>query len=262
MKQSLIVVCTLISLSARAWVVSAGQDIRELSKFRPSLSVYTEMNKFFLKNGSSTNASNYVENFINGIHSAMILEAGNSVSKKLNESSCVSASEVAFPEHLTKLADNELKQNFEENFLKVQSYACLGRINLDRLFEVLMSENFQKSAVPGLKAITTNPSNNQVCIKTSMMLIGDSEYCLTKNVLKSKNQYFIHAFNESNGRDATAQIYFKETINVLTQLENGEASLYTLMYMRGPDLSFRPVVKSTVNSQQKKINELLINMSK
>jgi len=120
-----------------------------------------------------------------------------------------------------------------------------------------MSEAFQRKVINGLKTISVTPSNNRACVETSIFGLGTSRYCLTKNVLRTKNQYIIHSFNEENIADPSAPIYFKETINVITQLASGEISLYNLMYARGPDLSFRSVVKSKAKKQQDAVTTLL-----
>lgn len=248
--------------SAQAWQVQTNANENWLLQQKAKPSVYSEMNKYFIENDSSNNAFGYVENFVLALHKLMVGETKAAISSKLSASACHSSTEVSFPERLTTQYNFSSKKEFEDSFLKVQSYACLGKLNLDKVFETLMSEAFQRKAINGLKNISVNQKDNRACVETSIFGLGTSRYCLTKSVLRTKNQYIIHSFNEENISDPSAPIYFKETINVLTQLPSGEVSYYNLMYARGPDLSFRSIVKSKATQQQEAVTHLLIEMAK
>lgn len=248
--------------SAQAWQVQTNANENWLLQQKAKPSVYSEMNKYFIENDPSNNALGYVLSFVPALHKLIVGETKSAIALKLSASDCNSSTEVSFPETLTNQHSFSSKNEFEESFLKVQSYACLGKLNLDKVFETLMSEAFQRKAINGLKDISVNPKDNRACVETSIFGLGTSRYCLTKNVLRTKNQYIIHSFNEENVSEPSAPIYFKETINVLTQLPNGEVSIYNLMYARGPDLSFRSIVKSKATQQQEAVTHLLIEMAK
>lgn len=248
--------------SAQAWQVQTNTNENWLLQQKAKPSVYSEMNKYFIENGDSNTALAYVENFVPAMHKLMVGETKAAISFKLNGPSCNSSTEVSFPEKLTSQYNFYSKKEFEESFLKVQSYACLGKLNIDKVFETLMSEAFQRKAINGLKNISVNQEDNKACVETSIFGLGTSRYCLTKNVLRTKNQYIIHSFNEENISDPSAPIYFKETINILTRLPSGEVSFYNLMYARGPDLSFRSIVKSKATKQQEAVTQLLMKMAK
>lgn len=248
--------------SAQAWQVQTNANENWLLQQKAKPSVYSEMNKYFIENDPSNNALGYVLSFVPALHKLIVGETKSAIALKLSASDCNSSTEVSFPETLTNQHNFSSKNEFEGSFLKVQSYACLGKLNLDKVFETLMSEAFQRKAINGLKDISVNPKDNRACVETSIFGLGTSRYCLTKNVLRTKNQYIIHSFNEENVSEPSAPIYFKETINVLTQLPNGEVSIYNLMYARGPDLSFRSIVKSKATQQQEAVTHLLIEMAK
>lgn len=262
MIKKLIILASLSVSTANAWQVQKSQDQNWLLLLKAQPSVYEEMNKFFVKNDGAYNASAYIESFIPTLHRAMVSEANSSLLAKTSQATCSNTTEVSFPELLTTKYKFSGKDDFERNFLKVQSYTCLGKLNLDKVFETLMSEAFQQKAINGLKKISSNQNTNNVCVETQIFGLGTSRYCLTKNVLRTQNQYIIHSYNEENVSKPTAPIYFKETINVLTQLSNGEVSFYNLMYARGPDLAFRGMVKKKATKQQEAVTQLLIEMAK
>lgn len=260
-KKLFILVSISVSVS-NAWQVQTNTNDTWLLQQKAKPSVFSEMNKYFTENDPSNNAIAYVQNFVPTIHKLMVGETKSSLSRKLSTPDCNSSTDVSFPETLTGQYNFSSKNDFEESFLKVESYACLGKLNLDKVFETLMSEAFQRKAINGLKNISVNPEDNWACVETSIFGLGTSRYCLTKNVLRTKNQYIIHSFNEENISAPSAPIYFKETINVLTQLSNGEVSFYNLMYARGPDLAFRGMVKKKATKQQEAVTQLLIEMAK
>lgn len=247
-----------VSMNAFAWQVTQDNSPNWLLSIEAAPSVYAEMNKYFLKEDPSTDARAYVENFVETLHLNMVQETQSFMDRKLAQPGCAPSTQVSFPEQLTSKYNLNSKEEFESNFLKVESYACLGKLDLDRVFETLMSEAFQRKAINGLKAIQLNQSTNQACVETKIFGLGTSRYCLTKHVQKKQNQYIIQSFNETNVNNPSAPVYFKETINVITRLTNGEISLYNLMYARSVDLSFRGIVKGKVEAQQNSVRTYLI----
>lgn len=251
-------ILTSVSINAWAWQVTQNSHPNWLMSIEAIPSVYAEMNNYFLQEDPSTDARAYVENFIETIHANMVQETQAFMDSKSTQPGCVPSTQVSFPNQLTSKYSFNSKEEFESNFLKVESYTCLGKLDLDRVFETLMSESFQRKAINGLKAIQLNQDTNQACVETKIFGLGTSRYCLTKHVQKKQNQYIIQSFNEANVNNPSAPVYFKETINVITRLANGEISLYNLMYARSVNLSFRGVVKSKVAAQQEDVRTYLI----
>lgn len=247
-----------VFINAFAWQTVQSNNPNWLASIEAAPSVYNEMNKYFLKEDPATDATAYVQNFVPALHQIMVRETQNFMINKVSQPGCTPATRVSFPTQLTSEFNFTSKHDFESNFLKVESYTCLGKLDLDRVFETLMSEAFQRKAINGLKAIQLNQNTNQACVETKIFGLGTSRYCLTKHVQKTQNQYVIQSFNETNVNNPTAPVYFKETINVITRLANGEISLYNLMYARSIDLSFRSMVKSKVESQQEDVRTFLI----
>lgn len=247
-----------VSENANAWRVDHSSDNNWLTNIIATPSVYAEMNKYFKEEDPSHDALPYVQSFVPAVHSIMVNETYEFINDKVEQPGCVPSIDVSFPEQITQKFDFDSKNEFEGHFLKVESYTCLGKLDLDKVFETLMSESFQRKAINGLKSIQLNQANNQACVETKIFGLGTSHYCLTKRVQKNEDQYIIQSFNEQNLNDPDAPVYFKETINVITRLPNGEISLYNLMYARGPDLSFKGVIRGKVKDQQENVRKYLV----
>ncbi|AZZ37740.1 hypothetical protein CIK05_13345 [Bdellovibrio sp. qaytius] len=219
------------------------------------------MSQFFAKEKSPETKA-YVESFIPTMHTKIVNEAQASVEGKIARSSCSSSSDISFPESLTSKVHFDSKDEFEANFIKVATYDCLGKVNINKVFETLMSESYQRKAINGLQSIKLNQAENQTCVEVHIFGLGSSHYCVTQDILRTENQYIIHSYNDDNIGSPDTPIYFKETITVITQLPSGDASIYTLMYARGPELSFRGVIHSKIEEQQASAVKFLIEGSK
>lgn len=253
----------LSSFNAQAWIIQSNDNTREwLLQQQPKTSVYQEMNKYFTENDPKTDAKPYIKSFISNVHQSLVTEADNSLAHKLNEPSCKSATKISYPKSLTSQYNFKSKVNFEKEIIKIQSYDCLGQLNVHRVFDVLMSPDFQKDAVDGMKAASADQKNNRVCQRISLFPFGTSSVCFTQNVLLKGNQYVIHSFNEENINNPSAIAYYRDSITVITQLKNGEVSIYNLGYARGPDLPFHSVVESVIKKQQKTLIEKLIQQAR
>lgn len=252
----------LTALSAKAWQISVTEDPYWLKNIKAKPSVFVEMNKYFSERNPNVDAKPYVETFIPEMHQRMIYETEAFFQNRQMLTSCSPLVEVTFPSALTTKFNFDSKNEFEKDFLKVESNVCLGKLDINKVFETLMSEDFQRKAINGLQNIQISKADNSACIKTKIFAIGTSNFCLTKQVLRTQNQYIIQSFNELNNHSPSLPVYFKESINVITQLPDGEISLYNLMYARGPDLSFRSIIRSKVQDQQEKVRRFLIEGAK
>lgn len=255
---ALIFILVSTSVNAFAWQVQEIDNQNWLTWIRAKPSVFNEINKYFKAEDSSNDATEYIQEFVPAMHDKMVDETYSFMNAKAAQSACKPSIDVSFPEQITEKHAFDSIKDFESNFLKVESYTCLGKLDLDKVFETLMSESFQRKAINGLKNIKLDPSTNKACVETKIFGLGTSNYCLTKNVQKTVGQYVIQSFNEENLNKPDAPVYFKETINVITRLPNGEISLYNLMYARSVDLSFTGVIRSKVKEQQDEVKKYLI----
>lgn len=226
--------------------------------------VYTEMYGYFKKD-SSKQAQAYVADFIPNFHSRM---ADRALNVAQNQSgACKPYVKSETPKQVSNGFNFETKVAFEGKFLKIESVACLGKLDIEKVFQTLMSERYQRAVIDGLQSIRFLPENRVCVIANTSMLSLD--YCVTKQVLKSKTQYIIQSFNEKNcqtGSDncGADKIYFKDTINIITKLPNGEISFYNLMFARGkafPGL-FSGAVRSNADKAYEISRDNLINFSR
>lgn len=260
--KSIFVILSFFSFSAQAWIIEKGDPSYWLMAQKPVPSVYTEMNQYFTDFFPATNAEAYIHHFITSMHSSLVNEAESALSKKLKEPSCKSDIKVSYPEILTKGHESKGARSFELEVLKIQSYDCLGKIDLHKVFNTLMSDQFQKDSIDGLELIETNKKPNQVCQKVSIFPFGTSHFCFTQHILATPNQYIIHSFNEENVDEPSAPAYYRETVTVFTKLSNDEVSVYNLAYARGPDMPGHFIVKKVLTSRQQKSIQNLIESAK
>lgn len=257
MKKYLLSVAILVSIN-----VQAEQDPIEWLKTVPvTESVHTEMYKYFAEEDPSNKQVNaYIANFIPQFHNQMANETANFLQQLANSNSCKPAIEVSFPKQLTNGFAFDSKEDFESNFVKVESNACLGKLNIDKVFQTLMSEKFQRNVIDGLKAIQF-PSANRVCVATKTFFLS-TNYCVTKQFFKTQTQYVIQSFNDANNGNQD-KIYFKDTINVITQLPNGDVSFYNLMYARSKGISglVKGGILSNAKETYEKVRANLIGLS-
>lgn len=248
--------------TALAWQIQKNADSNWLDAQQAKPSVYQEMNKYFVEIELPTQAIPYTQYFIKFMHQKIVTETTNSLKAKLSQASCIPSSSVSFPETLTLKHNFEAKIGFEKEIVKTQSYDCLGKLNLDKVFFTFMSEKFQSQAIKDLDYIHINESTNTVCHKVSIFMFGQTHFCFTQNVLANEKQYIVHSFNEKNIGDPKARVYYRESVSVFTQLPDGEVSLYNLAYGRGPDLPFHGVVEKLVKNQQEFFIQKLIESAK
>ena len=258
----LFIILTTFCVTAQAWVIDKGDSSKWLVSRAPAPSVYSEMNKYFIDYHPGTDARAYVSHFITSMHVSLVNEAEYTLAKKLKETTCSSDIKVTFPETLTQGYNFQGQHEFESEVLKIQSYDCLGKLNLHTVFETLMSDAFQRKTIDGLKFILSNQKNNQVCQKVSIFPLGTSHYCFTQHILATSNQYIIHSYNEANIEQPSAPAYFREAVTIFTQLPNGEVSVYNLAYARGPDLPVHSIVKKVITQRQQTSIQDLIETAK
>lgn len=253
LNKTLLALFTLTAFNAQAWIIQSGDADTWLLNLKAKPSVYTEMNKYFEENDPQTDATPYIKSFIPAVHQALVAEAQNSIPQLVDQSQCQSMTKISYPKAITHQYGFKSKINFEKEILKIQSYNCLGKLNVHKVFETLMSAEFQKEAVDGMKEVTVDQKTNQICQRISMFPLGTTNFCFTQNILLNDNQYIIHSYNEENNDSPSIVAYFREAITVITQLENSEVSIYNLALGRGPDLPFHSIVEKIVSRQQNKI---------
>lgn len=248
----------LLSSTAHAWVISSGDFSTWQAQLVPKPEVLVEVQNFFTqeKKEASEAQKLYASEFVQTIHTDFSSRVKqiliNAENPKLK---CKPQSQVEFPGRLTQ---NLLGASFESEALRIEAMDCLGKLDHHKVFNVLMSDEFQKQTVTGLKKIQTREDINQVCQDTKIFGIGNSSYCLTQQIWANDSTYVIQSFNEVNNAGAESSVYFREVYTVIKKLSSGEVLFYNLAIGRGPKLPFHFIVKSTVKSEQAKVIESLI----
>ncbi|MBC7420713.1 MAG: hypothetical protein H7328_08290 [Bdellovibrio sp.] len=235
---------------ANAWQVDSGDYNLWASQIKPISSVTQQIHLFWDRNNQSDNPMDYIQNFAGDVQKKIFTEMKTSYT-------CGNEIKVDF---LSSVLSNSpvMARKFEEGFLRIESLNCLGKLNLDKVFKVFMSNEFQQKTIQGLKKITSDENKNIVCQETSIFSIGKSSYCFTQHIWKNDSKYVIHSFNETNAPGIDAAVYFREVITVFEQLPSQDIVVYNLAYGRGPDLSFKSIVKGVIKSQQESLITELI----
>lgn len=256
--------CFLIAASAQmvqAWqIISGGPYNAWQASLTDVSSVSAQINLYF-QNLQQPNAGSYAVALPglmkNKLFSEMLMMMNTS---DLANSICRPQSMIDFP---VKLFSNSpaYAQDFEKEVLAVRTLDCLPELNLDKVFNTLMSDDFQKQSIKGLKAISSNQTTNLVCQQTKVFGIGKSDYCFTQHIWKDTDTYVIHSFNETNKAGIESPVYFREVITVLKKLKNNQIVFFNLAYGRGPDLSFHGIVKNVVKKQQVELVNALVSES-
>jgi len=262
-KKILIVLALVSHQQAFAWTINTDSFQKWTTSLQPKLSVQKQIEMFFSDQNidhTQDEVQKYIPNFIQHTHQEFTQKVIDILNHAENPSlKCSNQTEIDFPETITQ---NKTGEEFESEALFVESMDCLGQLDHNKVFKTLLSDEFQKKSVNGLKEIRTDETKNLVCQKTNVFPIGRSEYCFTQNIWKNDSTYVIQSFNESNHNQPSAPVYFREVYTVIKKLKSGEVFLYNVVLGRGPDLPFHSIVKKTVRNQQAAMISQLIEDSK
>lgn len=247
---------TLTSSFCTAWQVNSGDLQGWLSKTTAKQSVYTEMQKYFSDHGGLNPADkDYTKQFVTRTHLGLLKSAQLANQKyEAANATCSSSSLIDFPGNITGLNTGS---GFEKDVMRIQTVDCLGAVNLDKVFSLMMSSDFQKQAISAIKRITVNEATNLICHDTYVFLLGSSSYCFTQNIWHDQNTYFIQSFNELNRGVQDVPVYFREVVTVIKKLKSGQVVIYNVSYGRGPNLPLQEAAKMYVSSQQQTVMNLL-----
>jgi hypothetical protein len=247
------------SQNSYSWNISTDTFSNWSSALQPAPGVYTELAQYFKDqdiNETSAEVQKYLPAFTLQIHQDFLQKVNSILVDSENPNlKCSSQTEINFPNRITNF---KIGADFESEALNVESMDCLGKLDINKVFTTLMSDEFQKKSVNGLDQIITDESTNQVCQKTSVFPIGKSDYCFTQNIWKDESTYVIQSFNELNRNNPTAPVYFREVFTIIKQLTSGEVFIYNVVMGRGPDLPFHSFVIKKVKSQQQDMIQQLI----
>lgn len=241
---------TVATLTASAWQIQNGSFARWTQNLTAKPSVLEQIELFWIRNSSPAPNKSYVTQFPIRLKVELL-------SKIELPDTCQNRINIDFLKKVFGDSPPEA-QGFENEFVRIESVDCLGALNLDRVFNIFMSRDFQSRNIQGLRSNQVVESINQVCQETAIAFLGKSSYCFTQNIWRDANRYVIHSYNETNAANIQAPVYFREVITVLERLPDQQIRLYNLAYGRGPDLKAHSLVKSVIRKQQAKlINDLI-----
>lgn len=245
--------------TAHAWQIQTGDFNQWVASIKPIPSVYEQLDVYFRENQSDNRNQqvSYVQNLPELLKERSMREMIDALAAYDSATSCRTFFNAGFIGKLFTTSPSFVK-DFEKEMLRVESASCLGAKNLDSVFNVLMSDEFQKKTIMGLEKITSDLQTNRVCQDISVMAIGRSNYCFTQNIWKDTENFVIHSYNESNAANASAYVYFREMVTVIKKLKTGEVVVYNLTYGRGPNIPFHSLAIRLIKGQHPTfINELI-----
>ncbi len=243
---------------ANAWQVATGDFETWKRSIAVKPSVVFNLDQFF--KGHALDAKDYQQYTTEFpiLMKEKVFSESEKLLLKVNSKDCSKISKIEFPK---KVSDSDQTEAFEKEILRVETLDCLGAVDLEKVFQVFMSADFQKKSISGLLSVVVDTEINQVCQKTYILGLGTSDFCFTQDIWRSEDTIVIHSFNESNKASANAPVYFREVLTVIQKDKADKVSIYNLTYGRGPDLPFHSIVKSIVARQQIRLIENLIKAS-
>lgn len=256
----LLITALLLPVSAVAWQINKSDFASWVASLKAPASVFTQLNFYFQENPAG-DQSGYIAGLPDMLRIKSFEEMQTTFLAVDSADRCETFFNANFISKLFVSSPLGVKE-FEKEIIRAESVSCLGQRNTEKVFEALMSDDFQKRTIMGLTQIYSNPQTNQVCHDISTFGIGRSNYCFTQNVWQDGELFVIHSYNESNSMNATALVYFREMLTVIKKLKNGEAIVYNLTYGRGPDLPFHSVVLRMLKGQHSTFIEELKSHSR
>ena len=244
---TLLIAAFVLPVSASAWQIHTSDFASWTASLKVPASVFAQLNSYFQEKPAGDQSA-YVASLPDLLRQKSFGEMQARLAAIDSSERCETFFNASFVSKLFKSSPVGA-QEFEKEMIRAESVSCLGQKNTGSVFEALMSDEFQKKTIMGLAQIKSDPQTNQVCHSISTFGIGRSDYCFTQNVWQEGELFVIHSYNESNSKNATAIVYFREMLTVIKRLKNGEALVYNLTYGRGPDLPFHSVVLRMLKGQ-------------
>lgn len=256
-------ILSIIASSANAWKIDTG-DFKAWSKSIVAVPAVGQQIHLYFNTKEPEADKVQVASYASTLPALMKERIFSEATKAMGDAdtklaSCKSFNRVDFPK---KLFANSpaVAVAFEKETLRFESLACLGQKNLDQVFNVFSSDDFQKQAIKGLKSYSSDQSNNQICRATKLFIIGTSANCYKQQIYRNENTIVIHSYNESNQEGVDAPFYFRESIMIVKRLENNDIALYNLGYARGPKLPPEFLVKTFASKQYAETMEKLASL--
>lgn len=236
--------------TSQAWQIDTQSFDGWLAQRTPKASVYTEMNKYFIKEGLAQGSEyqGYISGFLQSTHNKLTRRTLQILELIEKDQICKSYANVDFPQNLTNRPEG---QSFESEILNIETMNCFQGVDADRVFRALHARDLQMKVVPGIKDITIDEKTNLICQNTSNLGVGTSSFCFTQNIWRTEGLYVIQSFNEANRGNPSAPIYFRDGYTIIKTLKSGAVVFFNGGYVRTKDLPLHGFVKSKIAGNQK-----------
>ena len=245
MKYFFVAAAILLSQNVHAWNVKTGS----MSEWLPQVSVNEKAQSqlgLYFGQRNRAELEVYGNNLLK-IYKQQLLK-GLKDSGVETDSACATNTKVDFAKDLSRSSRND-EQEFESEILQLDSLDCFASGNLEKATSVFFSDSFQLKAFTDMQASKSDENSNRVCQKTSVLLLGNSDYCTQLSMWRDDSTVIVISINEYNAENVKAPVYLRLVSTVFHKTSDGRIKLYSLTYGRGPNLPFHSVVKSVVTKQ-------------
>ena len=152
---------------------------------------------------------------------------------------------------------NGIEKQFLESLFLIESSYCLPNVELQKAYDVFMSEGFRTDIMPQVEAFSL--SNTYHCVTSSGItgILLPSYYCSSHYTKTSGNHIIIYSSLKTATNDAEHQpLYFRDEVIILSQIGT-DIAFYRATFSRSQDLGMttKYLLKNTVSSSQSNIRD-------
>lgn len=148
-----------------------------------------------------------------------------------------------------------IEYQFLESLFLIESSYCLPNVELQKAYEVFMSEGFRTDVMPQVEAFSI--SNTQHCVTSSGVtgILQPSYYCSNHRTKITENHIIVYSSLQNASNDADHQpLYLRDEVIIFSQI-GSDIAFYRATFSRSQDLGMtsKYLLKNTVNSSQSNI---------
>jgi hypothetical protein len=250
-KKRLSTFALLMLTTAAGAVAQAGGVSRAtylwIQKQNPSPAVYGEIAKF------PDLTTEYVRQVPQSFSGLVMSDLERRFAPVLTHGTCVPRTDVEFLNSISSGPKDAAARNFESNVMHVQVLTCLEGVTAAQLAAAYTSAEFKARGVDTV--VSSKKTGPRVCQVTHVPVLGNSVYCYNETTYQAPEAIYIHSYNDSNGENADAKIYFREMLTAVVDIQvNGHpgAAFYTNTYIRSENIPgfLRSIARGRVQSSQ------------
>ncbi len=225
--------------------------------------VPTEMKKF--ENKGEKLPDNYITSFPQQMLKKMFQDKRAFISGLKPDKACELRAEVTFlksgdlfGKSSFPRVEQDAVDEFENGIIKIESVGCLSAHQGLPGMKKFNNTSFKLSTIAELKS--SKLINGLTCEQTSVIGLGNSDYCYVSTTLDTEDENFLFTQNVTNAPTeiASATVFYRSTYTSFHEVGN-ETMTHTLAYVRGPKVPglLRGIARSKILAAQKKGNQKL-----